>query len=192
MPNWCSNYIIITGNEDRITDIHNDLGDKEEWMQALIPLEGEEWDKLQTAKVFSPLSEFYGSKWYCKGSDCQTFDTENDCVVITCDSAWSPFDKFCKKVAAKYNVRVEIEYNESGCDFAGRSIYDGEEVIEEVSYSYHEGLYRLDAEHFWMEISDMMSYYLEDHTLEEVLAFFPFLEYYEQKEIKAMYEEAKK
>lgn len=160
MPNWCDNYITISGSQEQISKIIEDLGDHEEWMERLVPLNGKIWDKIVEEKEYliSPLTPFYGSKWGMNRSDCHLFEIWPDYIQINVQSAWSPFAPFCQKVSEKYEVDVTIEFAESGNNFAGRHEYKNGVLIEQIEESYDKGLYLIDNDQFWMETSDSIEW----------------------------------
>lgn len=190
MPNWCDNQINIYGSEDAICNIVTAITDKEEWMQALIPLEGRVWESLQKdERMFHPLITYYGSKWYVPKSDCYAFEIDLDHIYIHCDTAWSPITEFCQKVSARYGVDVEIQYSEPDNDFAGFKRYSNGILKDQADWSYMEGLYLLKEVEFWHEIGHQMEYLREEHTLEEVLADFDYVISKDLETIKTMYED---
>jgi hypothetical protein len=191
MPNWCENEIDIEGTREQIDRIIADIGDSNEWMQALIPLEGEEWERINEEKdyLLSPLSPFYGSKWYATRDDCSMFDTGYGYIIISVDSAWSPFVPFCQKVSKKYGVEVRIRFFESGCDFGGEEIFKNGEQTHHFHAGYNEALYVLDRERFWYDIEHYLdSLKEEEHTWEDVVKDYPFLEPYDLERLKSEYE----
>ena len=71
------------------------------------------------------------------------------------------------------NVEVEIKYNEGGCNFTGRDVYNNGEVISSEEYPYLEGIYRLydDIEMFLfdLEYSYMEDAIESDKSIEQVM-----------------------
>jgi hypothetical protein len=93
-------------------------------------------------------------------------------------------------LSEKYGVDVEISFSEGGADFAGRSKFSNGEVIEDVTYSYREGMYYLETETFWGETySDLEWMFCENPniTFDEVLGqMYPFVK--DENDIKELNE----
>jgi len=146
MPNWCSNYLVVTGSADAIRQI-NEAFQKENTFENLIGKDPsfaeEDW--------YNHNCSHYGTKWDIGPID--TFYEDGDIeLALTFDTAWSPCVPFVKALCEKYKVDAVLEYSESGCDFAGRATFEwegkeeGELCIHEEQWDYHEGLYILDRQ----------------------------------------------
>jgi len=59
--------------------------------------------------------EEFGSKWF----DCEMERWTDNQLIISGDSAWSPVSAFFLKLSKYFNVTIESDYEESGCDFGG-------------------------------------------------------------------------
>ena len=193
MPNWCSNYITISGEESNMKPIYDLLKSEVDdlFMSTLVPENGE-FEKIKDGGHFllSPYVEYYGTKWDFKVAECDTNTLEPTLIDFSVSTAWSPPEPFCKRLSEKYNVDVEISFSEPGCNFAGRSQYSNGEVIEDVTYSYREGMYYLENEIFWSDVdSDLEWMFCENPniTLDEVLGtMYPFIT--DKKDIETLTE----
>jgi hypothetical protein len=142
MANNCLNYIELHGGEvslkplaktfvelDNSTDEYEGLHGSNYWklMDFTYPKYGE--------KDFDVYTE-YGSKWFAFSLD--EYNEESNYMRITGDSAWSPVIALVQKLAKFYKIKnAYIEYEESGCDFAGSCTINSKgETIEEEQHSY--------------------------------------------------------
>tara|TARA_B100000674_G_C37943908_1_gene963948 strand:+ start:1297 stop:2199 length:903 start_codon:yes stop_codon:yes gene_type:complete len=79
---------------------------------------------------FSWNNNNWGTKWDI--SDVQIIEKNNNMVILDFDTAWSPPLAWLEKTANIYNkLKFEIEYEESGNDFWGNSIYINGELYSE-------------------------------------------------------------
>ena len=186
MPNWCNNYITISGEESNMKPIYDFFTESEKTpdvnsfvMSTLVP-EDDDFQRIKESGEFllTPYTEFWGCKWdfSVNESNCDITPTF---ITLSPSTAWSPPEPFCKRLSEKYGVDVEISFSEGGADFAGRSQYSNGEVVEDVTYSYREGMYYLETETFWCEVEgDLEWMFCEnpDITLDEVLGqMYPFI-----------------
>jgi len=114
MANHCWNHARITGAKDSLDRIE----------KAISKAKGEESLWFDTfKKVFDGINiefsndtyEEFGSKWF----DCNIERESEHDLVISGDSAWSPVSPLFLKLSKCFNVSIESDYEESGCDFGG-------------------------------------------------------------------------
>lgn len=202
MPNWCNNYIKISGAESKMKPIYdlfkNANPEEDTWVMSTLVPENEEFEEIKASGEYllSPYVEYYGTKWDFLVEDCDLTDLEPTSICFSVSSAWSPPEPFCQRLSDKYGVDVTIDFSEGGADFAGRAEYSDGEVIEAVTYSYREGTYYLDNEVFWMDLESSMEWIFCENpniTLDEVLGtMYPFVTDEDDKEtIKESYNEWK-
>ena len=164
MPNWCSNYITITGSKTAIKKIKKVIESIEDSQDPnvfsnLVGIEPnttqEEYDK---GGWYNSNVSYWGTKWDVNVDECN-FDFDDQIIHMSPQTAWSPPIGFGVALAKKYKVEVSMVYEEPGCDFAGRTLIykDGEK--DEEDYSFIEGIYYFSNETFWYEVeSDIESY----------------------------------
>ena len=182
MPNWCSNYIKISGEESNMKPIYDLLNSEVDvlFMSTLVP-ENEDFEEIKKEGkyILSPYVSYYGTKWDFNVKECDSNILEPTLVGFSVSTAYSPPEPFCKRLSEKYGVDVTIDFSEPGCDFAGRSSYSNGEELESVTYTYREGMYYLDNEVFWSDVdSDLEWMFCENPniTLDEVLGtMYPFI-----------------
>ena len=136
MPNWCSNKIVIKGDqreierflerakgqgEDRVSDV---------CLESLIPtpkelLEGDGWYKWRL--------ENWGSKWDL----CEVYLTKNSgdgLLEIRYETAWSPICEAVSTLSIMFpDLDFYHEFIEQGVEFAGYETYRRGELIGSMS-----------------------------------------------------------
>lgn len=176
MPNWCENYITITGKDaSKIYNIIQGLPDDKCIMETLCTTDTPEYKDLCEQVSFQPFSVYFGTKWdfgkrdvdyisFVTGAVSITIpksEISHDTITISVDTAWSPPLAFLERLTKAYDVIADIQYFESGMDFGGTAMFDDGKVIDEFYGDYHYALYHIDKDHFWLEITD--EWFLEEH-----------------------------
>ena len=151
MPNWCSNVVMIKGDPQAIKTVKAMLEEKgnvfslnkvRECPPALLnasaPNRSEQSAAFNTSK--------YGAKdWYdwCNnnwGTKWNTADThitmdDEDQVAYSFETAWAPPLPVYEKLAEMFpNINIFINYDESGCAFAGWRYYENGMLAKEQEY----------------------------------------------------------
>jgi hypothetical protein len=188
MPNWCSNHIIINGTKENMKPIvdffnnHNDLN----IMATLVPPD-EDYDKIvETGNyLLFPHSTFYGTKWDFTKEELNLVDVNEDGVSLSVDTAWAPCNEFLRRLCIKYKVNAENEYEEPGCDFAGRYTCDAEGNQNDESYPWLEGVYKFDNDLFWMRIDDDEFAHID--SIEQLKEEYSFLDEQDMEELIKIY-----
>ena len=199
MPNWCSNYVVINGEPKKIAKIKRII----EEVQANTPdaglfetligkKPGLTQEELDNGGWYEANTSYYGTKWDVSVNEIyhnlQSFD---DCITFTCDTAWAPPIAFLGHFCKMYGLMGEIQYEEPGCDFAGKTTIDEEgNILQEDDYTYDEGIYVLQNDYFWENLESNMDYYSQENiTPEEFVSRYSFATDEDKAEIKKMYEE---
>jgi hypothetical protein len=205
MPNWCSNWITISGDKKTIKTLRyamESVKDKPEdssgIFTALVGTEPtitkEDYDK---GGWYNGNIGFWGTKWDVSYESCN-FDFENEnTITMSPETAWSPPIDFGKHLARMYGVSVVLEYSEGGCDFAGKTTINPDGAFEEEDFSYRHGMYKLNNDEFWMNMEGDIECYLDDEPEGNVAGFLAyydidFLTEDDIKELDKMFESAKK
>jgi len=201
MPNWCNNYITISGDKEKMKPIYDFFKDKETTdadclvMSSLVPHD-EEYEKIEASGEYllNPQVNFYGTKWDFSIGEANVNDITEECITFGPQTAWSPPSEFCRRLTAKYDVRVEIKFDEPGIGFVGEEEFKGGEMIGQIFYEdYLEGMYHLEPDSFWEnEVYNNMEYCKEEgKTFEETLQdMFSFItKESEIKQLKEVYDE---
>ena len=196
MPNWCTNYILIRGDENKISLLKNILEDvpknKPDDCIVFTTLIGKEptisTEDYEKGGWFDSNVNWFGTKWDVSYSECQ-FDFNDDHIVMMPSTAWSPPIYFVSNLCKMYGVTAVMDYDEGGCNFCGRTIIDGGIEIED--YGYNEGKYHFDNEYFWESIVESdLEYALEqDVTKAEFILDHSYVSEDDKKELEKMYDE---
>jgi hypothetical protein len=201
MPNWCSNSIVITGDEDKIKKINEVLLSMDKTttesgiFEALVGRdENITEDQFQNGGWYQHNIDRYGCKWDVSLENAVIGTDSDDCITMSPETAWSPPKEFCILLAEQYGVDVTLEYSEPGCNFSGRVVISPDGVEEEENYEYLEGLYFIDEDSFWMEVQSNLEYEFcefEPRPLEEWLNDFQFVIDSDKQELIDLYNEVK-
>jgi hypothetical protein len=195
MPNWCSNYITITGDKKSIQlltrvleDIPQEKRSDSIIFETLIGREPEMSDtEYKSGGWYDANISWFGTKWDVSYNECQ-FQFTEDCIIMSPETAWSPPIGFGVRLHDKYGVNVELQYEEPGCDFCGRTTIENQSVVEE-DFNFLEGKYILDNESFWYEVESDIEYAMDsDTSVDEFLRRFDFVSEEDLEEIRGMYE----
>jgi hypothetical protein len=195
MPNWCSNFITITGEADKLESIKHIIRESAETKRgvfvSLVGLPPNITPENYDALWWDTHIAWWGTKWDVHYDDNGCFNLDDDdSITISVDTAWSPPEPFCQKLAEYFDVEVEIEYSEPGCNFAGRSVFNKEGVVESVDYDdYLEGIYNINKEDFWYEVDSRLDSWGDEYDDEfdidkSIEEEFSFCSEEEKKQIK--------
>jgi hypothetical protein len=199
MPNWCSNNIFITGDEEKIKFLKNVIengipSDKRQESNVFMTLVGipPNMDLLEyETKWYGTNIDNWGTKWDVS-YDESYFEFDKNQIRMSPDTAWSPPTGFCKSLAMNYGVTVEMYYEEPGNDFCGKTIITEDGDVQEEDYGYCEGKYHFDEEGFWNEIINNIEFAKEDDVpLEEFVEDYQYVSEEDKKEIEKLYNESK-
>ncbi len=199
MPNWCNNYIQISGTKENMEKIYHLFKNEDSKryreilvMNYLIPHDTE-YKQIEKSGNFllNPQTKFYGTKWDFRLNEANIHIVEEDRVSLAPSTAWSPPSEFCERLARKYDVNVEITYEEGGVGFVGREVYNSDGLIEQEIYeNYEEGLYKLENETFWENLDSSIEYALEnEEDLEDFMGRYYFVTPEDKQEIEKLYTE---
>lgn len=116
-------------------------------------------------------------------------DTENpNELVFSIESRWVAPVEWIEEISRKYNVLVECESEECGCDYWSKIGYKNGKKVFEIDLTYLEGKYRsLDWNDF-VEC-EVMWRLDNDETLDEFIEQFDFCTDDEIAELKDIYQE---
>jgi hypothetical protein len=161
-------------------------------MNSLIPHD-EEYDQIKESGQYlvNPQQAFYGTKWDFTFEESNIYEISEECIKLSPSTAWSPPTEFCEKLAKKYDVTINLQYEEGGVGFVGKELFTNEGMVEQEFYDdYYEGLYRLDVETFWSMVeSELEDTDFEETTEEEFLNKFPYVDDVDRKQLQEDYQE---
>ena len=132
MANHCNNYATLYGSKESIQEVIKRINKHTNNLTHVLW-----WDTFH--KVLDlPINEendvyeLFGSKWF----EVSIQNEEDNEVTIYGESAWSPMLPFWKKLSEKFNLKIQGDFDESGCDFGGFFLVDNGEMIDEKHFNY--------------------------------------------------------
>jgi len=146
MPNWCSNFLVVSGGtQENLRLIAEKFSDPSNGgvFESLIGrnpnFDEKDWYNHNCAT--------YGTKWDIYG-DKHVLNQTDDLggFSVSFDTAWGPATPFALELSRMYGVDVRLEYEECGNDFAGWMTASNGELGEDVQMDYHEGKYAMDSD----------------------------------------------
>ena len=196
MPNWCYNHLTITGekkNLDRIKFHLEDIEKKDDvtpgiFMSLVGRDQSIDLNEYEHGGWYQSNVDYWGCKWDIS-YDESNVEYNDDSIVMSFDSAWSPPVKFIQHLGRLFDVECELYYEEPGCDFCGKSFYNKQDGLIEEDYSYDEGRFYFEKDNFFESLDDNMDYLFEDGdevTFEMVKEKYPFIT--EEKDLKILEE----
>lgn len=181
MPNWCSNYVTVYGSKNEIKKIADilDANPNGYLFESLVGVDPtvsrEEYDE---GKWYDSNCEYWGCKWDVTIKDAY-IDFEDEEIRLSFDTAWSPPLNFYKELCKRFNISLNADYNEPGCDFAGEINIDEQGNVDDRCYQYLEGLYHRGDDYFWDEVRSQLDYMIEEYdepiTYEHVAEWLHFM-----------------
>lgn len=198
MPNWCENEVVISGNRKMISIltklIHKNNKNLFQGLVGINPNVTLEYYKTGD-NWYQANCDYWGCKWDTDiEEDMCSF--EDEYIHLNFETAWAPAIGFCREVAKKYKVNVEVSYYESVMDFAGKESFEAVTGIEEIneSYTVMEGYYINDNERFWNDLEYTLEYFAHENdtrpTPEELISQnFDFVSEEDKEEIIKLYKE---
>lgn len=140
MANYCWNWAEITGSKETLDIIeerfkkYNDWqGTFTEFSRMVLGLDPNVVPEHETIDEMFNRIYTYGTKWWDLTLDRQSPDT----LCISGDSAWSPPLQLLTMMTKVFDVKIEGEYSEPGCDFGGFYTID-EGVCDDNEMTYFE------------------------------------------------------
>jgi|5_EtaG_2_1085323.scaffolds.fasta_scaffold01346_13 hypothetical protein len=95
----------------------------------------------------------WGTKW--DAYDYYINEVNDTYFEVSFDTAWSPPTAYYLALSKKYPLlRIEVEYSESGMDFAGRQSYFDGELVDEVEMSCSKYEFIEDPTSWWDRFYD--------------------------------------
>jgi hypothetical protein len=201
MPNWCNNYIKISGDEGTIRTLtsvikslksSDDNGPSDDVFKSLIGLPQHMSDGDYKEKWYDTNIEWFGTKWDISYEE-HMFTFSKDEITLSCETAWSPPIPFLENLCKMYKVNAYLFYSEGGVGFAGETTFNwvhGELEVYDDECGYLEGIYKYSNEEFWSEVEYRADSILdEDQSLEDFLGEFEFVSDEDKVELTRIYNE---
>lgn len=156
MANYCFNSIEINGDANTI-----------KILEAQFKAHIATFNSMDARKIHEPFTTFvdrllglpeaeeyesykYDTRWI-DFHEIKTDETNYDGVkevslFMSGMSAWEPPLKMCQELSRKYNLEIEIEFEEEGLDFAGKAVYESGKEVSFKRMAYREYFYNTDKE----------------------------------------------
>lgn len=187
MPNWCKNYIEISGSKENMKPLVDYFSNPQtDIMQSLVEFDRDDINE-EKRSVLSDFSSFYGTKWDFDVENRDIVEVQNEQIFFSCETAWSPPNEFLRRLCEKYKVNASNIYSEIGCDFAGKYECNSEGEESDECYKYMQGIYITDKDLFWMEVDSMDFDWIE--SIDELKQEYTFLTEDEMKELIDIYKQ---
>lgn len=201
MPNWCSNYITISGEGvKKIKFLLEGIENKDDCSPGVfMTLVGRDktipMEEYESGGWWQSNIDYWGCKWDVSYNEAQIdYDDDNTSMTMSISTAWSPPSNFVQRLGELFKVEIEMSYEEGGCDFCGKSTYHPDRGFEDECYTYDEGRYYFEPDSFWDSVRDDIEYMVEDAeaTFDSVKERYSFItKESELKEIEDMFNEIK-
>lgn len=155
MPNWCSNYLLVSGEEFEF--FKEDVKSKDSDFSLAIMIGIPEFDELKKDELKTILSKsqfnesyfnskgdvnwydycinYWGTKWDVSDT---IIDEEIDSVSYSFQSAWSPPEAWLKTISKWYNCNFELICYEEGCDFWYHLEIENGKIIDDTTKTIRE------------------------------------------------------
>ena len=112
MPNWCVNFLSVTGDEELLEKFHdeNEGDDQQLSFNKAVPLDDDDDGVTDNMKNIN----MWGTKWDAGDVCCDEIGR------YEFDTAWSPPIPWFVAIVVKYpELNFELWYSEQGMDFSG-------------------------------------------------------------------------
>ena len=165
MPNWCNNYITITGDKPQLEKIHFLASNRGEdgLFVTLVGLPEGMTPTDYNDKWYDTNVSQWGTKWDVHPHETEIVKSDFG-ITMSLETAWSPPIPFCAQLAEIFKVEVSIFYSEPGIGFAGLCKCYADGTIEDDECEYLEGMYRHDTGQFWSEIESTADSIMDELT----------------------------
>lgn len=177
MANNCWNYAVLSGDKAALDEIQERFSKYNDFNYFI-----HFGDYVLKKETPTNTEEYYlyGTKWWDFNIDERTDNT----MTISGDSAWSPPLELLRQISEVYDVEIEGEYSESGCDFGG-FFYCEDGCLDDNQMTYFE--YQLESDREWA-ITDLIDNQLDwDEEFDEDA--YPQLTQQEKEYIKEQLKE---
>jgi hypothetical protein len=159
MANNCWNYVTISGDKNVLDEIQERFSKYDDFNYFV---EFGDYVLKKENKISIEDYYHYGTKWW----EIHMERSEDNCLIISGDSAWSPPLELMTELSKVFPVVIEGEYNECGMDFGGFfSAYEG--GLDDNQMTYRE--YQLECDRDWaiQDIIDCLESFEEEFNEED-------------------------
>ena len=184
MPNWCNNFLTISGEEVQLKKIkyllEESTKEKQGMFITLVGLPEGITPEQHQSDWWDIHISYWGCKWDVDYEEHSAMYYGNH-MTMSFETAWSPPIEFCSKLSEYFNVEVRIFYSEPGVGFAGECICLPEGSTDDNELGYMEGMYIYDKEGFWCEVESNIENEIEEVDIDELPA--EIAKFYQEAEV---------
>lgn len=155
MPNWCSNELVISGEEAYLEDLIEKISGTVDGeflplcFNTIVPLPNH-FDDTESLVFLSPertwLLKNWGTKWEPSGTQ---FDFFEDHITLSFLTAWSPPTPIVATLTKMFpEASFELKYCEPGIGFAGEYFSTEGNVVRDETYERADDKYYSLFEYF--------------------------------------------
>lgn len=181
MANHCWNWVCFEGDKNALTKLKNKIEESTKTTeyfnkQAEIVL-GKSYLEENTS-----IYDVYGTRWW----EVENIEeSEDGCsLIVSGSSAWSPPCEYVRLISQLYGLNATIEFEEMGCDFGGREVYENGDVTSAESMTHSEWTYKQDAEYAVERFLEDLEYNIELYEdIQSLLADITHMSAEHQEEI---------
>ena len=142
MANWCSNVILIKGPKEQIVGISNEM------KRLVLELVGGDASLVENgcAVLSEEASDGCAAMWEVTEDVKAEELEEGQPYFFTGESRWSPLSEegLCALSASYPGLRIRHEYEECGAGFAGVTIIEDGEVVENIHVEDDDFIYGIE------------------------------------------------
>jgi len=124
--------------------------------------------------LFQSFVPLFGTKEECYGTGSDVYmeyilvDKLQDILKLVFYTHETPCIEFCKRLAAKYSVNIQLVYLNEENDYSGELQIYRNQITKNDQYSYYQGLYIHEPDDFWEDIEELFEN-LDYQNIMEVL-----------------------
>lgn len=181
MANDCSNKVRITGKKENLEKLYErfQMDEIKEKNALFVSNYGIMFESSKEV-------EEWGSKWQTFNDI--SFDGQST-ISIDGDSAWGPATGFWQKISEEFDVNIEVEYSEPGCNLGGEIAFESGEETRNEETTYWDFIYERENDYFWDEISNRCEYSSLEEIIDELGELYDSLTDDEKSKISQIHEE---
>lgn len=168
MPNWCSNFLSVTGPADKVYALHDRIS-KDSFFNSIIPIPDDKIDDWYNWNIGN-----WGTKWDADPNYIDIEENSNNEAILQIgfESAWAPPVPIAERLTEQ-GFNVELHYHEPGMGFVGLyTSANGDECYEYGSMSSKEIQDQIPAviDEFWQLAVEREEY--EKESRDELTAWY--------------------
>jgi len=142
--NKCTNYLVVQGNPIKIKQIYDGFKRKKSF-ESIIGYD----PKHVKSDWYTHNLAYYGTEWDICPEFTNVFLDEDNRLIVSFGTAWSPPKEFVRNMCRLYQVAAYMEYRIKVLDLSGYVEYDQKGILfGNEQYSLIEGNAKMDENRF--------------------------------------------